>query len=185
MTTPNKLALMGSIQRETRDLLEAHGLKGWKVLFERSLHRAGSCRYARKEIVYSVYFMETSSPEERRNTITHEVAHAIAGSHAGHGERWAKIHKELGGTASVKGLMPQALATHEYFLWVGTCVNCGYRTGLEEEPDGVFACRACDTEKPMIERVFHWTMDGEAVKTENLGKLYQEQFATIQKGALA
>lgn len=182
MTTPNKLALMGSIQRETQNLLQAHGLKGWKVLFERSLHRAGSCRYGRKEIVYSVYFMETSSPEERRNTITHEVAHAIAGSHAGHGERWAQVHRELGGTAHEKGLMPQALATHEYFLWVGTCSNCSYRTGLEEAPDGVWICRACDVSKPPLERVFHWTMDGDVVIPENLGKIYSEQFAMLEKG---
>lgn len=184
MTTPNKLALMGSIQRETHELLKAHGLKGWKVLFERSLHRAGSCRYERKEIVFSVHFMETSSPEERRNTITHEVAHALAGSHAGHGERWAAIHRELGGTANVKGLMPQALATHEYFLWVGECSNCAYRTGLEEAPDGVWICRACDTSKPQLERVFRWTMDGEVMDSQKIGKLYHEQFSTLEKGSV-
>ena len=172
MTTPNKVALMGSIQKQTKELLAQHGLTDWKVLFDRSLHRAGSCRYFEKEIVYSIHFMEVASPEERRNTMTHEVAHALAGHKAGHGPRWAEKHRKLGGNGAVKRLFPQELASHEYFLYVGTCSHCGYRTGLEDAPDGVWICRACDMNVPRQERIFTWSCDGEAVDAATLGDNY-------------
>lgn len=179
MSNPAKLALMGGVQKSTHELLEANGLKGWKVLFDRSLHRAGTCRYFEKEIVFSIHFMENAEPEERRNTILHEVAHAIAGHSAGHGEEWAAVHRSLGGNAQVVTLMPQVLSTHTYFLWVGTCSHCGYRTGLEDAPDGVWICRACDPSLPKHERIFTWTKDEEPMAPEQIGVEYLSQYRSL------
>jgi predicted SprT family Zn-dependent metalloprotease len=179
MSNPAKLALMGRIQKDTIELLEKHDLRGWRVNFDRELHRSGTCRYELKQIVYSIQFMETANAEERLNTILHEVAHAIAGHEAAHGEQWAQVHRSLGGTGEIQSLPPAALSTHEYFLWVGTCVNCSYRNGLQEAPDGVWLCRACDVQLPPLERIFTWTLDGEPVNQEEIGVEYAKQYRTL------
>ena len=61
------------------ELMEQHGLldKGWHFAFDRANKRFGSCQYYRKRITLSKPLTELNSVQEVRNTILHEIAHAL------------------------------------------------------------------------------------------------------------
>jgi predicted SprT family Zn-dependent metalloprotease len=54
----------------------------------RSKNKAGHCRYITKEIGISKWHMENTPIEDVKNTVLHEIAHALAGPKAKHGWMW-------------------------------------------------------------------------------------------------
>ncbi len=83
----------------TRILLNEHNLIGWGVDTNRRNRSFGLCSYRTKTISFSSILIPNCTEEAIWNTVTHEVAHAIAGHSAGHGYAWQRIHKQLGGNA--------------------------------------------------------------------------------------
>ena len=83
-------------------LLDEHGLieKGWRFSFDRAKRRAGSCKFSKKEITIAKAYAEQQEGIEIRNTILHEIAHALVGSQHGHSQIWRKKAKEIGCDAS-------------------------------------------------------------------------------------
>lgn len=79
--------------------LQKHGLieKGWTFNFDRGSRRFGCCYYATRRITLSWLLTEANGAAEVRNTILHEVAHALAGHPAGHGPEWVRICRSIGG----------------------------------------------------------------------------------------
>ena len=96
-------------------LLEEHGLKeqGWR--FELSNHKTlvGQCVYSTKTIHYSMWFLSKSTDRDIKDTILHEIAHALTrirygrGDHVkSHGWQWRQMCIEI-------GARPQRLAGEE------------------------------------------------------------------------
>ena len=83
-------------------LLDEHGLieKGWRFSFDRAKRRAGSCKFSKKEITIAKAYAEHQEEMEIKNTILHEIAHALVGSQHGHSQIWRKKAKEIGCDAS-------------------------------------------------------------------------------------
>ena len=83
-------------------LLDEHGLieKGWRFSFDRAKRRAGSCKFSKKEITLAKAYAEQQEGIEIKNTILHEIAHALVGSQHGHSQIWRKKAKEIGCDAS-------------------------------------------------------------------------------------
>jgi predicted SprT family Zn-dependent metalloprotease len=79
-------------------LLSKHGLtnKGWSFQFDNSLRRFGVCKYRTKVIGLSKSLTALNSVEEVKDTILHEIAHAIAGYKAGHGVDWKMVCIRIG-----------------------------------------------------------------------------------------
>lgn len=69
---------------------------GWTFKWDRAKSRNGRCDYNRR--VISLSFPLTSQREEAavRNTIIHEIAHALTPG-AGHGEVWRRKFIQMGG----------------------------------------------------------------------------------------
>ena len=84
------------------ELLDEHGLieKGWRFNFDRAKRRAGSCKFSKKEITIAKAYAEQQERMEIKNTILHEIAHALVGSQHGHSQIWRKKAKEIGCDAS-------------------------------------------------------------------------------------
>lgn len=61
------------------------------------------------EIGISSALAKTASFEETRNTVLHEIAHAIAGNSAGHGSVWKNIFKDLGGNGEQYASLTQSV----------------------------------------------------------------------------
>jgi predicted SprT family Zn-dependent metalloprotease len=83
--------------RLTLNLIHRFNLTGWQVVFDHARKRAGQCRFGPKHISLSLDLLKRRQYEDSLDTITHEIAHAIAGHAAGHGWEWQRVHKSLGG----------------------------------------------------------------------------------------
>ncbi|ACE80005.1 putative SprT-like protein [Mycobacterium phage Pukovnik] len=112
---------MTEARRIAQDLLTEHGLAafGWTVRFDNARKRAGQCNYRLQVISLSKPLMARRSYEDTKNTITHEIAHALTPGHH-HDYVWARKHRELGGDGKrcfeMEGIDPTA-------PWVGTCAR--------------------------------------------------------------
>lgn len=125
--------------------LSAFGLtrQGWRFGFDRARARFGCCRYDLKSITISRTLAEANDAAECRDTVLHEIAHALAGKSAGHGPKWKRACRLVGAepvrcytTATVKQPDPKYWAV---------CPRCENRTGYFKRPRAVRACRQCCT----------------------------------------
>lgn len=80
--------------------LNSHGLSDWTGGLDNSRRRFGLCSIAKKHISISKPLCELNSDDEVRDTILHEIAHALAwqrhNENCGHDERWKAICVEIG-----------------------------------------------------------------------------------------
>ncbi|MEN8773429.1 MAG: SprT family zinc-dependent metalloprotease [Akkermansiaceae bacterium] len=92
--------------KEAFDLLQeemgAHGLidLGWEAKMDHARKRFGVCRMSSKEISLSRPLVELNPEDEVRDTILHEIAHALAWEihkeNCGHDARWKEICSRIG-----------------------------------------------------------------------------------------
>jgi SprT protein len=76
-----------------------HVPAAWSFRFDHSKVRFGKCNYGRKQISLSRHLVELNSEAEVRETILHEIAHALAPRGAGHGPKWQRVAQSIGCTA--------------------------------------------------------------------------------------
>lgn len=85
-----------------RSEMEVHGLtaSGWVAKLDDAKKRFGVCRIRLREISLSRPLVHLNSEEEVRDTILHEIAHALAWiryrENCGHDARWKAICVEIG-----------------------------------------------------------------------------------------
>src|SRR5687767_14955649 len=72
-----------------KQLMRQHGLDalGWTFGFDHARRRFGRCDYTDKRITLSRALTFLNSVDEVRDTVLHEIAHALTPG-AGHGARW-------------------------------------------------------------------------------------------------
>lgn len=70
-----------------RELMDQHGLAHWSFKFDRAARRFGSCQFTRRTITLSWKLTLLNDPDEVRDTVLHEIAHALAPGD-GHGRKW-------------------------------------------------------------------------------------------------
>lgn len=80
------------------ELLQSHGLmdKGWYVSLDNAKKRFGQCRYRIKQISLSRPLILVNSKERVKDTILHEIAHALVGPSHGHDSIWKAKCIEVG-----------------------------------------------------------------------------------------
>ncbi len=89
---------LAAIRKLAEDLLAEHGLKGWCFAFDHAPRRAGCCDYRRKRISLALQFARRACEEEIRDTLLHEVAHALVGRKHHHDAVWQAKAQEIGGS---------------------------------------------------------------------------------------
>ena len=85
-----------------RRLLDEHGLAEWSFRFSAARRRLGECRERERAILISRRHAVESPPAEVRDTILHEIAHALAGASAGHGPAWKEVARRIGATPKAR-----------------------------------------------------------------------------------
>ena len=83
------------IETMARDLMGYYGLNDWRFTFDNAKKRHGQCRYSQKIISFSKYGIKLPM-ESILDTILHEIAHALTGYQAGHGEVWRQKAISIG-----------------------------------------------------------------------------------------
>ena len=72
-------------------LLEVHGLDDWEVSYDNAKRRAGICHFAEQTVGLSAPLTAVHTEDDVRDTILHEIAHALVGPAHGttrRGGRW-------------------------------------------------------------------------------------------------
>lgn len=92
------MATIASIENLAIRLLTDHGLyqQGWRFRWDNARRRAGACHYADLDISGSRHLLPPASDAEIRETLLHEIAHALTRKH-GHGPVWKAKLIEIGG----------------------------------------------------------------------------------------
>lgn len=89
---------LGEVAAQARELMDRNGLADWSFGFNGATKKLGVCRYRQKEILLSRKHAVDGTPDQVSDTILHEIAHALAGSGAGHGPAWKAVARRLGAT---------------------------------------------------------------------------------------
>ena len=87
---------------QARSLMDEHGLGDWTFRFSAARSRLGECREREKLIRIGIRHAVTAEPREVRDTILHEIAHALAGAKAGHGPAWKTVATRIGATPKAR-----------------------------------------------------------------------------------
>jgi predicted SprT family Zn-dependent metalloprotease len=106
------------IRRQAEELISSHLDASWSFAFDNAKRRAGLCDYTRKRISLSRYLTARYDDETNRQTLLHEIAHALAGSGAAHGAAWKRTARALGYTG---GVTHHGEPANELAPWVGLC----------------------------------------------------------------
>lgn len=111
----------------------------WSFEFDHAKRRAGLCNYTDKRISVSRYLAARYDDDEIHQVLLHEVAHAIAGSNAGHGPKWKAVCDELG---YVGGRLLDGGAAEELAPWRGVCPE-GHVHHRYKTPTRIQSCGKC------------------------------------------
>lgn len=125
-------------EQRAKELLEKNGLTDWNFCFDRAKKRFGLCNYTTKTISLSRYLVELNTLENVQKVILHEIAHALAGIHAGHGPKWKKIVQEIGGVP--ERCYGESIHTPP-LRYTATCPQCGKT--VQRKTKRTIACKSC------------------------------------------
>ncbi len=79
-----------------RELMDEHGLADWRLEWGRGKRTLGTCIWARQTIRLSAFYVSLNDEDHVRDTILHEIAHALAGETHGHDEVWKATCRRIG-----------------------------------------------------------------------------------------
>ena len=130
-------------------LMAAHGVSDWELRVGNGLREAGSAksRVNRDDglfnqpgtITLSGPLMSLWTEEQQRETILHEIAHALTGPR--HDSRWARACHTLG-IPAVR-LWGENGEAHAPLPWVGTCPGGHAHRPRARRPTTEYSCNLC------------------------------------------
>ena len=128
--------LADAIELATK-LMHEHGLTDWRVKLDHARRRAGQCNYNTKVISLSRLYVRNAEKNHIRDTIIHEIAHALVGPDHGHDAVWRQKAREIGCTATRCHSLSFARAR-----WVMQCPNGCFSVDRHRRKSGL-VCATC------------------------------------------
>ncbi len=132
-----------------REAMAQFGLGDWAFGWNRRKRSLGLCRYRERRLELSIHFVYANDEAQVRETIRHEIAHALAGERAGHGPLWKSICQRVGCQAvrcdQGEAVMPKG-------RWVARCVTCGKEYWRHRRPArrAKYWCRGCGPQRGVV-----------------------------------
>lgn len=144
LSIPERYARRGAVRTLALDLMARHGLHDWGFDFNRRKRSMGLCRYGAKSIELSIYFVDRNGAEEVRDTVLHEIAHALVGPDHGHDAVWKAKCVAIGAKPQRCG---QADMPHG--RWQAQCSGCSKVFSRHRRPKRLsgWFCPGCGPER--------------------------------------
>jgi len=110
------------IRKMAYELMHEYNLleKGWQFYFNDNRSRLGVCKEYNKSIELSIWHVNNSPFEAVKNTLLHEIAHAIVGCRHQHNNVWRSKAIEIGCNGERCGVM------NAPYKYTAICRNCEY-----------------------------------------------------------
>lgn len=128
-------------------LMHRWGLHDWSFKINRRRRSLGMCYVGSRRIELSVIYIRNNSAEHIKETLLHEIAHALTPNH-GHDKIWLDVVEQIGGRAKVKCSDAQMPLGH----WRAKCPTCCKTFSRHRKPriDDIFHCTACGEERGLL-----------------------------------
>jgi predicted SprT family Zn-dependent metalloprotease len=155
-------------------LLEVHGLDDWQVSYDNAKRRAGICKFAEQTLGLSAPLTAVHTEDDVRDTILHEIAHALVGPAHGHDATWLAMARRIGssGERCVSPDSPTPPAA-----WLGACPG-GHTLERHRRPERVLTCGLCSSTFDLA-HLYTWTHHG---KPAVLHPNYEAELARLREG---
>lgn len=124
-------------------LMKRHGLAGWRFAFDHARRRFGCCNFTRRTISLSRPLVLLNGEVEVRDTILHEIAHALT-PRAGHGPAWKAMCVRVGAKPE-RCFKPHQVVTpprRAAPMLIG-CVACGWWSPRHKRTTRELVCKRC------------------------------------------
>ncbi|GIG28286.1 SprT-like domain-containing protein [Cellulomonas marina] len=125
-------------RRLAQELMRAHGLVGWTFAFDRASTRAGMCRFTDRRISLSRPVTLQLDEAHVRDTVLHEIAHALVGPRHAHDAVWKATAQRIGATPRARMREPIQVARP----WIGRC-PAGHEMRRQRRPSAPMSCTTC------------------------------------------
>ena len=119
------------------ELMNIHCLVGWRFKLDHARRRAGQCDFTNKTISLSRLYVRHADIDHIRDTILHEIAHALVGPRHGHDAVWRQKAREIGCTAKRCHSISFARAK-----WMMTCPKGCFSVERHRKKAGL-VCASC------------------------------------------
>lgn len=134
------MADLDEVERVAVALINQHLPGEWTFGFDTAKKRAGACHFTKRRITLSRYLAAMHPLDTMRQTLLHEIAHAIAGHAAGHGPAWRDVARRLGYTGGTTHSLEVAT---EFAKWLGVCPNGHEIPRFRRPPPKPRSCGRC------------------------------------------
>ncbi len=132
--------------------MRQHGLVGWHFKFDHAHRRFGSCRPRSKIITLSKPLTLLNPEEKVRDTLLHEIAHALTPGD-NHGPRWKAMCVRIGAKPercySESDVAAPPRRPARYALG---CPKCNWWAARHRQTKTKYLCRRCRGPLRFIER---------------------------------
>ena len=124
-----------------RDLMNLYGLEEWSFKLNGRKRQLGVCKGSIKQIELSSHYVHQNAEAHVKDTILHEIAHALVGVEHGHSEVWKKMCLRV-------GCLPKACdetAILPKGAWQARCPGCMTHFNRHRKPQrltGLY-CKRC------------------------------------------
>lgn len=132
-------------ERMAVDFLEAYELTDWTFKFNNSRRMLGICKAGKKQIEMSAAYVFQNEEAHVRDTILHEIAHALVGVEHGHDDVWKEMCRLVGCSPKACDNSAQLPAG----TWQARCTNCLTLFNRHRKPvqlSGIY-CKRCGPAK--------------------------------------
>ncbi|MHB1065113.1 MAG: SprT-like domain-containing protein [Georgenia sp.] len=162
------------VMRLGEELLAQHGLTGWHLTLDHARRRAGACRFESRTISLSRHLMALYDEAHVRDTVLHEIAHALVGPRHGHDATWRSTARQIGcsGSRLVATDAPRTPAP-----WLGTCPR-GHTSERHRRPARPTSCARCSPRFD-VDNLLRWTFHGREVP---MGARYERELRELGVG---
>jgi len=160
-----------------RKLLKKHNVKDWTFKYQtlaemntKGKYVLGRCDYAMKDIILCRELTQHETNIDRiRNTILHEIAHAIdytqRGTKSGHDKNWTKIAKSIGCSGNKCGDTSN-VSLAGFAKWIGKCPKCNKKYYKMVKPKTRMSCGKCGGKGVFDTKyIIDYTLNPRVVKT--------------------